>query len=350
MLESIYWAISWACNRACPHCYDERFRPYPAAERARLTAAAWETARRVLRHLPESLEICDFEGEDDRGEFRKRTGRIILSGGEVLLEPTRRLLLYPLLERLQERYGRGIRLVVQTGGDLLTAAVIEELLERGVWMISVSSIDGFHGGEDRAEALRERLTAAFAKAGVRPSALSAERRRWEDEEGPRYSFFGATPEAWIGKLWPSGRAWKNGLSTARWADNFCSNWSGGKNFLNWGGRGSEVAIDPEGNLYPCCRKTRVPYGNLAEEPLQAILESLVGLQPFEAISAGVPERMGLSFGIDLPAFAELSRTVDPVGRPYRNRCIGCDRIHEEHLAPLLARLRRRRSRSRRGGE
>ncbi|MEJ5359121.1 MAG: radical SAM protein [Desulfobacterales bacterium] len=348
MLESIYWAITWACNRTCPHCYDERFRPYPAGEGERLTAAARETARRVVRHLPESLEFRDLEGEDDRGEFRTRTGRIILSGGEVLLEPTRRLLLYPLLERLRERYGRGVRLVVQTGGDLLTPAVLEELLERGVWMISVSSIDAFHGGEDRAAALEERLTAVFAEAGVRPSRLCSEHRRWEDEEGPRYSFFGATPGAWIGKLWPSGRAWKNGLSTAGWADNFCRNWSGGMNFLNGGWNGSEVAIDPDGNLYPCCRKTRVPYGNVAEEPLREILGSLVGLPPFEAISAGVPERMGLSFGIDPPAFAELSRTVDPAGRPYRNRCIGCDRIHEEHIAPLLARLRRSRKRRRRG--
>lgn len=339
MLESLYWAITWVCTRACPHCYDDRFRPYPAGERGRLTAAAWRVARRVVAHLPETFTYRDPEEEDDRGAFRVRPGRIVLSGGEVLLEPTRSRLLYPLLDLLRERYGAGVRLVVQTAGDLLTEAVIEELLRRGVWMISISSIDPFHGDAGRAEDLRQRLSAAFARAGVRPSALSAEHRRWVDEEGPRYSFFGATPEAWIGKLWPSGRAWRNGLSTARWADNFCANWSGGMHFLNLGRSGSEVAVDPEGNLYPCCRKTRLPYGNLTEEPLTAILESLVGVSPFEAITAGVPERMGLSFGVDPDRFFELSRTVDPAGRPYRNRCIGCDRIHEEHLAPLLARLR-----------
>ncbi len=348
MLESLYWAITWACTRACPHCYDDRFRPYPPRERERLTAAAWEVARRVVGHLPETLAYRDPEAEDGRGGVRLRPGRIVLSGGEVLLEPTRSRLLYPLLDLLRERYGAGVRVVVQTGGDLLTEAVIAELLRRGVWMISVSSLDRFHGGEGRAERLRERLTADFARAGLRPSALAADRRRWVDEEGPRYSFFGATPEAWIGKLWPSGRAWRNGLSSARWEDNFCANWSGGMNFLALGRRGSEASVDPEGNLYPCCRKTRLAYGNLAEEPLAAILESLAGVPPFEAIHAGVPERMGVSFGVDPDRFLELSRTADPAGRPYHNRCIGCDRIHEEHLAPLLARLReaRRRGRSR----
>jgi hypothetical protein len=55
-----------------------------------------------------------------------------------------------------------------------------------------------------------------------------------------FSFFGATPDAWIGKLWPSGRAWTNGLSTALYKDNFCNAWSGGLNFLNVGYSGKEL--------------------------------------------------------------------------------------------------------------
>ena len=42
----------------------------------------------------------------------------------------------------------------------------------------------------------------------RPSGVSPTRRKWHEEEGPLFSFFGATPESWIGKLWPRGRAWQ----------------------------------------------------------------------------------------------------------------------------------------------
>ena len=66
---------------------------------------------------------------------------------------------------------------------------------------------------------------------MRQSGLSATTRNWHEEPGPLYSFFGATPDSWIGKLWPRGRAWQNNLSQATLADNFCNRWSGGLNFL-----------------------------------------------------------------------------------------------------------------------
>jgi hypothetical protein len=205
-------------------------------------------------------------------------------------------------------------------------------------MISVSSIDAFHGGAANREEVKENLTRMFTTAGIHPSALAATERRWQDEKGPVFSFFGATRDSWIGKLWPSGRAWKNGLSTARYGDNFCNNWSGGLNFLNLGYSGSEVAIDPEGNVYPCCRKTLLPYGNLKHEPLRAILERLQGQPQFEAITNGHPERMGLAHGISPGDFVELSRTIEPGGKVYVNRCIGCDRMHQDFLGPVLQRL------------
>ena len=91
-------------------------------------------------------------------------------------------------------------------------------------MISVSSIDEFHhlpAGLD-CEQFVERLVTLFEAAGMRRSGLQAAARKWTDEDGPVYGFFGATPDAWIGKLWPSGRAWSNGLSTACFRDNFAT--------------------------------------------------------------------------------------------------------------------------------
>jgi MoaA/NifB/PqqE/SkfB family radical SAM enzyme len=348
MLESIYYVISRACLRACPHCYDDRFRPYSGRELEDITARSKAAFPSIVSHLPESMVYADLEDQQEDGSFAPKVGRIILSGGEVLLDPVRTEVLYPLLQALAARYEArgGVKLVIQTAGDLLSPQIIRDLLDRSVWMISVSSLDDFHQtiAREGRDAFRERLTTLFEASGMRASGLQSSVRKWMDEDGPVYSFFGATPDAWIGKLWPSGRAWKNGLSKATFQDNFCNNWSGGLNFLNVGFSGSEVAIDPDGHLYPCCRKTRLPYGNVTEEPLIQILESLVGRPEFEAIAMGHPERMGIVHGVDLEGFMELSRTTNARGEAYVNRCIGCDRFHEEYLAPVLEQLRRNRRR------
>jgi MoaA/NifB/PqqE/SkfB family radical SAM enzyme len=348
MLESIYYVISWACRRACPHCYDTRFRPYSGSELEAITSRSQSAFPAIVSHLPESMVYTDLEDQREDGSFASKVGRIILSGGEVLLDPVRTEVLYPLLDALTERYEAtgGVKLVIQTAGDLLSPQIVDDLLERNVWMISVSSLDDFHQSvvHEGQDAFRERLADLFEAAGMRASGLQSTVRKWTDEEGPVYSFFGATPDAWIGKLWPSGRAWENGLSKATYRDNFCNNWSGGVNFLNVGTSGSEVAIDPDGHLYPCCRKTRLPYGNVTEEPLLQILESLVGRPEFEAIAMGHPERMGITHGVDLEAFLDLCRTTNARGEVYVNRCIGCDRFHEKTLAPVLDQLQRDRRR------
>ncbi|MCU0574830.1 MAG: radical SAM protein, partial [Syntrophobacteraceae bacterium] len=326
MLESIYYVISWACRRACPHCYDERFRPYSGGELEAITSRSKAAFPAIVSHLPETMVYTDLEDQREDGSLAPKVGRIVLSGGEVLLDPVRTEVLYPLLGTLTERYKAtgGVKLVIQTAGDLLSPQIIDDLLDRDVWMISVSSLDDFHQpvAQEGREAFRERLAALFESAGMRASGLQSSVRKWMDEDGPVYSFFGATPDAWIGKLWPSGRAWENGLSKATFKDNFCNNWSGGLNFLNVGFSGSEVAIDPDGNLYP-----RLSYGNVTEEPLIQILESLVGRPEFEAIAMGRPERMGIGHGVDVEGFLQLSRTANARGEAYVNRCIGCDRFH-----------------------
>jgi hypothetical protein len=208
-------------------------------------------------------------------------------------------------------------------------------------MISVASIDDFHvglEGADKQKAFVAQLTHLFERHGMRASSGS-----WA-EPGPVFGFFGAQPDSWIGKLWPRGRAWQNGLSTATLADNFCNRWSGGLGFLDHRHDGSEVSIEPDGNVYPCCIKTKLPIGNLVEENLIDILESLRGDPVYEAISAGRPERMGDSLGWSEAHFIEQSCTTTPQGQAYQNLCIGCDRFHEQVLEPRIeaARVNRRR--------
>src|SRR6476659_5385970 len=148
MLESIYYVISWICHRQCPHCYEDRFHPYQGAELSRVVTEARTSFERIIDHFPDHLRYRVPEAMGPDGIIPERTGRIILSGGEVLLPQIREPVLYPAIERISSKYRTmgGVKLVVQTTGDLVTAKIVEELLERGVWMISVSGMDDFHEG------------------------------------------------------------------------------------------------------------------------------------------------------------------------------------------------------------
>jgi hypothetical protein len=344
VMESIYYVLCWHCHRRCKHCYEERFSPYVRDELAAVVAEAVRNAPRIIANLPARLSYVEDGVE--------RAGRIILSGGDVLTEPVRERVLYPTLQAIRDKYREqgGVRVIVQTTGDLLTPKILDELLALGVNTISVAGMDDYHVGMegDKRQKLIDKLLAMFQAAGLQNSALFAA-RRLEDGTGPAYfNMFGATEDAWIGKLWPRGRAWQNGLSTATLEDNFCNAWSGGLNFLNHGQAGSEVSIDPTGDVYPCCLKTAHPLGNLTEEPLLEILDHLASQPAIQAINAGAPEKMGLAHGWSEARFLEASHTTSPDGRPYQNLCIGCDRFHEEVLGKVLDGLYRER-RARRHG-
>ena len=344
-MESIYYVAAWACHRRCHHCYEDRFRPYVRGELESVVREAERNMPRIVDHLPERMRYLDRADPRPDGSLPEKQGRIILSGGEFLLDALRERVSYPLVERLATRYrgAGGVKIVVQTTGDLLTEEIVEALLTRGVWMISVASIDDFHvglEGEPKQRAFMEKLTRLFERCGMTESGSALTPRRWLEEAGPVFHFFGAQPGSWIGKLWPRGRAWENDLSTATLADDFCNRWSGGLGFLEHRYDGSEVSIEPDGSVYPCCIKTKFPIGNLVEESLIDVLESLRGDPVYEAINQGQPARMGESLGWDEARFIEASRTVTPQGRPYQNLCIGCDRFHEEVLASRIAARRR----------
>ena len=346
-MESLYYVMAWACHRKCRHCYEDRFRPYVRGALESVVAEAERNSPRIVDNFPERFTYLDLEDPQPDGAFPEKTGRVILSGGESLLDPVRERVTYKVIERLRDRYASqgGVKIVVQTTGDLVTDEIVDDLLARGVWMISVAGVDDFHvgmEGVDKQKRFVDRLTALFERHGMCRSGLSATTRNWHEEAGPVFSFFGATPDAWIGKLWPRGRAWQNGLSTATLADNFCNRWSGGLNFLRHAYNGSEVSVEPDGAVYPCCIKTKLPIGSLLEDNLIDILDSLAGVPAYEAITMGHPERMGLQHGWSEAKFIERSTTTTPRGEPYRNLCIGCDRFHLEVLGPVIEDARRRR--------
>lgn len=321
--------MSWLCHRKCVHCYEDRFRPYYGEELAAVVSEAESNFQAVIANLPSRMSYLDVADN-----LARKRGRIILAGGEILLEPIRKTVLYPALDLLYEKYKDqgGVELIVQTTGDVLTGQIVEDLLAHHVNVISISGIDEFHQGleeESDREALRTKITAMCEARGVHHFPLNASQRPFE--HGPYYHFFGATKGSWIGKIWPRGRAYQNELSTATLADNFCNAWSGGLNFLDTAHSGSEVSIEPNGNVYPCCMKTKKAIGNLMTESLESILGRLRGNPVYEAISMGHPERMGINHGWSVEKFYEASATTLPSGKIYRNLCIGCDKFHDEVL-------------------
>jgi len=233
----------------------------------------------------------------------------------------------------------------------MTRRHVDEMLARGVGTIAIASVDDYHAGMEGAKkfAFMERVRRMLAETGAREIDLGAARDprvqpsrdavHRDHGNGPFFLFFGAQPELWIGEVWPRGRAWTNGLSNATYETNFCARWSGGRNFLNHGQAGSEVAIEPDGSVYPCCLKTKAPLGNLTEERLVDILDSLKGHPAFEAINAGDPEAMGEAFGWTRADYRHAATVTDPTGREFANVCIGCDAFFETHLRGEIERIR-----------
>jgi hypothetical protein len=350
-VEAVYWVLTWACHRRCVHCYDDRFRPYVRDGLKAVVDEGRGAYRAILANLPDDMSWRDPARLDADGAPRRNRSLLVLAGGELLIDGVREELFYPVLEAIQDRWGAGgPHVSVQTTGDILTERHVTDMLARGVRTIAIASIDDFHVGleGEKKFALRDRLRAMMAKLGVRETGLGGARdprlkeasaRPRADDPGPFFLFFGAQPDLWIGELWPRGRAWANGLSNAGYETNFCARWSGGKNFLNHGGPGSEVAIEPDGSVYPCCLKTKAPLGSLAEERLIDILDSLKGHPALEAINAGDPEAMGLTMGWSRDDYRAASHVIDPKGKPFANPCIGCDVFFQEKLGAELARIR-----------
>ena len=350
-MEAIYWVLTWACHRRCAHCYDDRFRPYVRDALAKVVGEGQAAYREIIANLPDDMSYIDSRAtRADGSPTRKRT-LLVMAGGELLIDGVREELFYPALDAIKARWGADApHISVQTTGDILTPAHIEDMLSRGVRTIAVASIDDFHVGlqGDAKFALMDKVRAMMAPFGAREIGLGGARdprlkaptdRPPDGDPGPFFLFFGAQPELWIGELWPRGRAWENGLSNATYETNFCARWSGGKNFLNYGHAGSEVAIEPDGSVYPCCLKTKAPLGSVAEERLVDILDSLRGHPALEAINAGDPEAMGLASGWSREEYRAASHVADPKGRSFANVCIGCDAYFAQRLGGELERLR-----------
>ncbi len=87
-------------------------------------------------------------------------------------------------------------------------------------------------------------------------------------------------------------------------------------FLDSGSPRQEIAIQLT-KVYPCCPGTVEPLGDVAEEPLEAILERHRGDPMWEALNRGEPWGMGEHTGIDAAFARERIRELG-------NVCLWCD--------------------------
>ncbi len=340
-MQSLYWVLTWACHRKCKHCYDDRFRPYIRDALTEVVGEGQHAYEAIIANLPD-----DMTWLDEKTGQRERT-LLVMAGGELLIDGVREELFYPALDALKAKYGNAMpKISIQTTGDVLTEDILDTLLAKGIDSIAIASIDDYHvgmKGEKKFKFMAD-IREMMASRGVHEVSLGGqkdERLKAPDvdakskRDGPTFLFFGAQPDLWIGELWPRGRAFANGLSDAAYDTNFCARWSGGLNFLKIGKSGSEVSIEPNGNVYPCCLKTKAPIGNLTEETLEEIFDDVARLPAIQALNRGAPEEMGAEQGWDATTFRKKSAKEDGKGRIVENMCLGCDAYFEEHLGKQL---------------
>lgn len=343
-MQSLYWVLTWACHRKCKHCYDDRFRPYVRDALSQVVGEGQRAYEAIIQNLPDDMTWLNTK----TGQYERTL--LVMAGGELLIDGVREELFYPALEALKAKYGPTMpKVSIQTTGDVLTEDILDECLARGVDSLAIASIDDYHVGMQGEKKFRfmEDIRQLMASRGVHEVSLGGvpdERLKAPDLEaktkrtGPTFLFFGAQPNLWIGELWPRGRAFTNGLSDAAWETNFCARWSGGANFLKLGEAGSEVSIEPNGNVYPCCLKTKSPIGNLTEESLEEIFESVAALPAIQALNRGAPDEMGAHSGWNSETFRKKSNKADGTGRVVENMCLGCDAYFETHLGAELRTL------------
>lgn len=292
-IESIYWVFTQLCNDQCDHCYNNSG---PRGERM---------------SLQECLAVV--------GNLPPRADRVILSGGEPLAE---RAILYAILDALRAKYGPATQIMLQTNGDLLTGAILDELLARGVTRIDIASIDRYH---KHAGTRRQLLQELFNSRGMSGDDLDPliEKETYLKQGSASYGFWGATEEMWLGGNWARGRAMEKENWLKDHTHNFCAILSGGRGFLGGTELPQEISIQLW-KINPCCPGTLHPMGDARTEKVADVLRRVAGSDVFQAINQGDPYGMGQSIGISRTEAMEA-------GAALGNICLWCDHFFQHHF-------------------
>ena len=298
--ESIYWVFTQLCNDKCAHCYNNSG---PAGERM---------------SIGECLAIV--------GNLPNRVDRLILSGGEPLAEREK---LYAILDALKKRYAGKTQIMLQTNGDLLTANILQTLIEKGVSRFDIASIDRYH---KHAGAKLMELASLFEAAGVNGDDKEPliEKENYLHKTRLSWGHWGATENMWLGGNWARGRAFENNIWKKDGEHNFCGILSGARNFLGgYEDIPQEISIQLW-KINPCCPGTLYPMGDARREKVADVLRKVAVSPIFQRLNEGKPLVMGETLGIS-------KQKVQQRAKELQNICLWCDEFFAQkmtHLKPV----------------
>lgn len=296
-LESVYWVFTQLCNDECDHCYNAS-----GPQGDRISEA---DCMAIIDNLPEKMD------------------RLILSGGEPLAD---RKLLYKILDRIRERYGTSVQVMLQTNGDLLNGEKLDILIEKGVTRFDIASIDRFH---KHAGARIMEIAELFESRGVDGEDRDPliDKDNYLQESRLSWGYWGATEDMWLGGNWARGRAVDKDIWLRDPNHNFCSILSGARNFLGgYTDIPQEICIQLW-RINPCCPGTKFPMGDARVDKVSDILKKMSDHPVFRALNDGQPWKMGEHLGVT--AATAKTRTEE-----LENICLYCDDFFGKHMQAL----------------
>jgi hypothetical protein len=289
--ESLYWVFTQVCNDQCDHCYN-----MSGPQGGRMTD---QECKDIIQNMPDEID------------------RLILSGGEPLAMKKQ---LFLILDEINLKYKGNSQVMLQTNGDLLTAEILDQLLEKGVTRIDIASIDRYH---KFAGARVDQLIQLFESRGMgaEETAPLIEKDNYVQDK-LSFGFWGATDDLWLGGNWARGRAMEKNNWKRDPNHNFCRILSGGRGFLGGTELPQEISIQLW-KINPCCPGTKFPMGDARVEKVVDILEKVSKLSVFKKINEGDPLAMGESIGISTEYARERTEKL-------QNICLWCDEFFEVH--------------------
>lgn len=293
--ESLYWVFTQLCNDHCDHCYN-----LSGPHGARITEAE---CMAVIDNMPD------------------RVDRLILSGGEPLAE---KKLIWSVLEKIQNKYGKNTQVMLQTNGDLLTGEILDKLIEHGVTRFDIASIDRYHKHSgDRLMEIAEIFDSRGVNGDQHDPLVESDNYLVKDH-ALSWGYWGATEDIWLGGNWARGRALEKNIWHKDAHHNFCKVLSGGIGFLTGApGIPQEISIQLW-KINPCCPGTYKAMGDARKEKVADVLAKVSKSPVFQKINEGDPLGMGESIGIGRD-FAE-SRNAE-----LKNVCLWCDEFFTNYF-------------------
>ncbi len=291
----VYWVFTQLCNDKCDHCYNDS-----GSQGERISE---EDCMAIIGNLPDKLQ------------------EIVLSGGEPLSD---KKLLYKILDELQNKYNGNIFITLQFNGDLLNEEILKILIEKGVQLFSIASIDRYHKKQGERKDL---LSKMFEDNGIefingQPKTKISEKQTLNNKL--TYGFFGATEDMWLGGNWARGRALKNDIWKKDGTHNFCAIQSGAIGFLGHENKDVMDVISIQlWKMSPCCPGTVTPMGDARKEKVVDVLQRMSKHEVMRKLNNGDVYGMGESIGIS--AKEGLKKAIEK-----GNVCLWCDEFFRKH--------------------